>query len=82
MVRCNQDGERLTINERKRNMLKITCKYRVLRGEYHVELTSKGVFFGGGNSGCRTYDSAYDFASKLSETKGGRLESFSKDLDR
>ena len=63
-------------------MIKITGKYYVLRGEYHIELTSNGVFFGGGNSGCRSYDSAYNFAFKLSETKGGRLESFSKDLDR
>jgi len=56
--------------------MKFDVTYTIISGIYHVELTGAGSWFGGGNTGCSSYDEAYMFASKLAQSKGGRVERF------
>lgn len=45
-------------------------------GVYHIEMILNNEWAGGGSTGCRSYDEAYEWACKLARTKGGRVARF------
>jgi hypothetical protein len=57
-------------------MKKAWVSYEKIRGEYYIEVYINGEWEGGGSTGCRNYDAAYDHACKVVKTKGARLERF------
>lgn len=57
-------------------MRKAYVKYSVVGGVYHIAVTINGSFDGGGNTGCRSYEEAYNYASKVVASKNARLEFF------
>jgi hypothetical protein len=60
-------------------IMKITAKYVKVNGVYHIDLICGNDWIGGGNTGCRFYDGAYEYACQIAQTKGGRIERFIPD---
>jgi hypothetical protein len=61
------------------DMKRAWVSYTKIRGEYFIECHIDGEWSGGGTTGCKSFEEAYIFASKVAKSKGDRLERFFSD---
>ncbi len=57
-------------------MKKAYVGYKKMNGIYHIELTINGEWEGGGATGTKTKEEAYNFACKIAASKNARVECF------
>ena len=57
-------------------MEKAYVTYKRVNEIIHIELTINGSWEGGGNTGVKTEEEAYNFACKIATSKNARVECF------